>query len=140
MTHANNPYLYVTVAIVVRFLTRRFIIEYEHGADTRYKHEMLIDNELVVFDLLDTSSSITSNVNVNVNSHQQQSAAHSSINNNNSNQVPFDLTARLVCGGGTTGPPPPPCDVLLLIYSICDRVSFTYVRSLLTQLFTLRGE
>ncbi|KAI1286915.1 Ras-related and estrogen-regulated growth inhibitor [Halotydeus destructor] len=46
-------------AVVVRFITRRFIVEYEHGIDNRYKHEMLVDNEPVIYDILDTSSNLS---------------------------------------------------------------------------------
>jgi Ras-like protein family protein 11A len=81
-------------AIVVRFITRRYIIEYEHGIDNRYKHEILIDNEPVIFDILDTSSNLS------------QTAANFEANSSS-------------------------CDLLLLIYSITDRQSFSYIRNLL---------
>ncbi|KAF2880395.1 hypothetical protein ILUMI_25778 [Ignelater luminosus] len=41
-------------ALAVRFLTRRYIGEYDHQAETRYKHEVLVDNEPVLFEILDT--------------------------------------------------------------------------------------
>ncbi|XP_046666964.1 ras-related and estrogen-regulated growth inhibitor [Homalodisca vitripennis] len=41
-------------ALTVRFLTRRYIGEYDHQADTRYKHEVLVDGEPVLFEILDT--------------------------------------------------------------------------------------
>ncbi|KAF5278301.1 hypothetical protein FQR65_LT03569 [Abscondita terminalis] len=41
-------------ALSVRFLTRRYIGEYDHQSETRYKHEVLIDTEPVLFEVLDT--------------------------------------------------------------------------------------
>lgn len=40
-------------ALTVRFLTRRYIGEYDHQADTRYKHEVLVDSEPILFEILD---------------------------------------------------------------------------------------
>ncbi|RWS14348.1 ras-related and estrogen-regulated growth inhibitor-like protein [Dinothrombium tinctorium] len=89
-------------AIVVRFLTKRYIIEYEHGIDNRYRHEILIDNEPVIFDILDISS-----------------PSSSSIAN-------FDAS---LCGS----------DILLLVYSITDRPSFCYIRTLLRHIAQLKA-
>ncbi|XP_075228833.1 ras-related and estrogen-regulated growth inhibitor isoform X2 [Lycorma delicatula] len=41
-------------ALTVRFLTRRYIGEYDHQAETRYKHEVLVDGEPVLFEILDS--------------------------------------------------------------------------------------
>ncbi|EEB18099.1 conserved hypothetical protein [Pediculus humanus corporis] len=41
-------------ALTVRFLTRRYIGEYDHQAETRYKNEVLVDSEPVLFEILDT--------------------------------------------------------------------------------------
>ncbi|KAK6627624.1 hypothetical protein RUM43_002526 [Polyplax serrata] len=41
-------------ALTVRFLTRRYIGEYDHQADTRYKNEVLVDSEPILFEILDT--------------------------------------------------------------------------------------
>ncbi|XP_022907851.1 ras-related and estrogen-regulated growth inhibitor isoform X1 [Onthophagus taurus] len=41
-------------ALSVRFLTRRYIGEYDHQSETRYKHEVLVDNEPVLYEILDT--------------------------------------------------------------------------------------
>ncbi|XP_069686237.1 ras-related and estrogen-regulated growth inhibitor [Periplaneta americana] len=41
-------------ALTVRFLTRRYIGEYDHQAENRYKHEVLVDGEPVLFEILDT--------------------------------------------------------------------------------------
>ncbi|XP_060534876.1 ras-related and estrogen-regulated growth inhibitor isoform X2 [Cylas formicarius] len=41
-------------ALSVRFLTRRYIGEYDHQSETRYKHEVLIDNDPVLYEILDT--------------------------------------------------------------------------------------
>ncbi|XP_054159575.1 ras-like protein family member 11B [Oppia nitens] len=43
-------------ALVVRYLTRRYIMEYEHNIDNRHKYEILIDGEPIIFDILDSSS------------------------------------------------------------------------------------
>ncbi|KAL1131008.1 hypothetical protein AAG570_012246 [Ranatra chinensis] len=41
-------------ALTVRFLTKRYIGEYDHQAEMRYKHEVLVDGEPVLFEILDT--------------------------------------------------------------------------------------
>lgn len=41
-------------ALCVRFLTKRYIGEYDHQSDTRYKHEVLVDNDPVLYEILDT--------------------------------------------------------------------------------------
>lgn len=41
-------------ALAVRFLTKRYIGEYDHNSETRYKHEVLIDNDPVLYEILDT--------------------------------------------------------------------------------------
>ncbi|KAM7300278.1 ras-related and estrogen-regulated growth inhibitor [Ixodes scapularis] len=41
-------------ALVVRFLTKRYIGEYDHQTENRYKSEMVVDGEPVVFEILDT--------------------------------------------------------------------------------------
>lgn len=41
-------------ALVVRFLTKRFIGEYDHQTENRYKSEMVVDGEPVLFEILDT--------------------------------------------------------------------------------------
>ncbi|XP_055909530.1 ras-related and estrogen-regulated growth inhibitor isoform X2 [Eupeodes corollae] len=41
-------------ALIVRFLTKRYIGEYAHEAENRYKHEALVDGEPVLFEILDT--------------------------------------------------------------------------------------
>lgn len=41
-------------ALTVRFLTKRYIGEYDHQSDTRYKNEILVDGDPVIFELLDT--------------------------------------------------------------------------------------
>ncbi|XP_014487065.1 PREDICTED: ras-related and estrogen-regulated growth inhibitor isoform X2 [Dinoponera quadriceps] len=42
------------LALTVRFLTRRYIGEYDHQSETRYKHEVLVDGEPILFEILDT--------------------------------------------------------------------------------------
>jgi len=41
-------------ALTVRFLTKRYIGEYDHQSDTRYKNEILVDGDPVIFEILDT--------------------------------------------------------------------------------------
>ncbi|XP_055840906.1 ras-related and estrogen-regulated growth inhibitor isoform X2 [Episyrphus balteatus] len=41
-------------ALIVRFITKRYIGEYAHEADNRYKHEALVDGDTVLFEILDT--------------------------------------------------------------------------------------
>lgn len=41
-------------ALIVRFLTKRYIGEYDHQAENRYKHEAMVESEPVLFEILDT--------------------------------------------------------------------------------------
>ncbi|XP_045113854.1 ras-related and estrogen-regulated growth inhibitor-like isoform X1 [Portunus trituberculatus] len=41
-------------ALIVRFLTKRYIGEYDHQAEQRYRNEILVDGEPVLFEILDT--------------------------------------------------------------------------------------
>jgi len=41
-------------ALVVRFLTKRYIGEYDHQSDSRYKNEVLVDGDPVIFEICDT--------------------------------------------------------------------------------------
>ncbi|XP_047041024.1 ras-related and estrogen-regulated growth inhibitor [Helicoverpa zea] len=41
-------------ALTVRFLTKRYIGEYDHQQDSKYKHEALLDGEPILFEILDT--------------------------------------------------------------------------------------
>lgn len=40
-------------ALTVRFLTKRYIGEYDHQIESRYKSEVLVDSEPVIFEVLD---------------------------------------------------------------------------------------
>lgn len=40
-------------ALVVRFLTKRYIGEYDHQSETRYKNEVLVDGDPVIFEICD---------------------------------------------------------------------------------------
>jgi len=40
-------------ALVVRFLTKRYIGEYDHQSETRYKNEVMVDGEPVLFEICD---------------------------------------------------------------------------------------
>lgn len=41
-------------ALTVRFLTKRYIGEYDHQSETRYKNEILVDGDPVIFEICDT--------------------------------------------------------------------------------------
>ncbi|XP_055384067.1 ras-related and estrogen-regulated growth inhibitor [Condylostylus longicornis] len=41
-------------ALIVRFISKRYIGEYDHQGESRAKHEAMIDNEPVMFEILDT--------------------------------------------------------------------------------------
>lgn len=43
-------------AITVRFLTKRYIGEYDHQTENRYKSEIMVDGDPVIFEVLDTCS------------------------------------------------------------------------------------
>ena len=38
---------------MVRFLTKRYIGEYDHQSETRYKNEVLVDGDPVIFEICD---------------------------------------------------------------------------------------
>lgn len=40
-------------ALTVRFLTKRYIGEYDHHSDTRYKNEISVDGDPVIFEICD---------------------------------------------------------------------------------------
>ncbi|KAI5735532.1 hypothetical protein M8J77_019682 [Diaphorina citri] len=41
-------------ALVVRFLTRRYIGEYDHQSESKYKSEVQVDGDTILFEILDT--------------------------------------------------------------------------------------
>ncbi|XP_018318749.1 ras-related and estrogen-regulated growth inhibitor [Agrilus planipennis] len=41
-------------ALTVRFLTKRYIGEYDHQTETKYKHEVLVDGDPILFEIFDT--------------------------------------------------------------------------------------
>ncbi|KAI2808356.1 hypothetical protein BLOT_006298 [Blomia tropicalis] len=49
-------------ALVVRFITKRYIVDYDKGSDSKYKHELIVDADTVLFEILDSSSPITLNI------------------------------------------------------------------------------
>ncbi|CAH0545663.1 unnamed protein product [Brassicogethes aeneus] len=77
-------------ALSVRFLTRRYIGEYDHQSETRYKHEVLVDNEPVLYEILDTCPK-------------------------KFDDLPSSDTINWADG-------------LLLVYSMIDKKSFTYLK------------
>lgn len=46
--------------MVVRFITRRFIEEYDPNLERVYTFNTLVDNELVLFEILDAAGQIVS--------------------------------------------------------------------------------
>lgn len=48
-------------ALIVRFLTKRYIGEYDHQTENRYKHEAMVDGEPVLFEILDTCPKVEYN-------------------------------------------------------------------------------
>ncbi|XP_076272698.1 ras-related and estrogen-regulated growth inhibitor-like protein [Rhynchophorus ferrugineus] len=77
-------------ALSVRFLTRRYIGEYDHKTEGRYKHEVLVDNDPILYEILDTCPK-------------------------SDNDFPTNDTINWADG-------------LLLVYSINDRKSFSYLK------------
>ena len=47
---------------MVRFITKRYIVDYDKGSDSKYKHELIVDADTVLFEILDSSSPITLNI------------------------------------------------------------------------------
>ncbi|KAF2367594.1 Small GTPase superfamily [Trinorchestia longiramus] len=45
-------------ALVVRFLTKRYIGEYDHQSEQRYRSEVIVDGEPVLFEVLDTCNKV----------------------------------------------------------------------------------
>jgi len=88
-------------ALTVRFLTKRYIGEYDHQPDTRYKHEMMVDGDPVIFELCDTSTKSTT-----------------------------DLPGCELVSWA---------DGLVLVYSITDRASFTYIKQVLNHIQEMRN-
>lgn len=88
-------------ALTVRFLTKRYIGEYDHQSDSRYKHEILVDGDPVIFEICDTCTKST-----------------------------VDLPSFDVLGWA---------DGLVLVYSITDRASFTYLKQILNHIQDIRG-
>lgn len=50
-------YFYVS-AMVVRFITRRFIGEYDPNLEKIYSFSTIIDNEMVLFEILDAAGQL----------------------------------------------------------------------------------
>lgn len=63
----------ISTALTVRFLTKRYIGEYDHQADKVHKHEILVDTEAVLVEIWDTCMVskylILLNLNIFVNLH-----------------------------------------------------------------------
>ena len=51
---------WLPAALTVRFLTKRYIGEYDHHGDQPpYKYELMVDAEPVLFELLDTCAKVS---------------------------------------------------------------------------------
>ncbi|XP_023345273.1 ras-related and estrogen-regulated growth inhibitor [Eurytemora carolleeae] len=88
-------------ALTVRFLTKRYIGEYDHQSDSRYKHEIAVDGDPVIFEICDTST-----------------------------KSAVDLPAAELVSWA---------DGLVLVYSITDRSSFTYLKQVFNHIQDVRG-
>jgi len=88
-------------ALTVRFLTKRYIGEYDHQSDSRYKHEIMVDGDPVIFEICDTCTKTTSDL----------------------------PSADLLTWA----------DGLVLVYSITDRASFTYLKQVFNHIQEVRG-
>lgn len=88
-------------ALTVRFLTKRYIGEYDHQADSRYKQEILVDGDPVIFEICDTCNKSISDL----------------------------PTADIMSWA----------DGLVLVYSITDRASFTYLKQVWKHIQDLKG-
>uniref|UniRef100_A0A8C5WQU7 small monomeric GTPase n=1 Tax=Laticauda laticaudata TaxID=8630 RepID=A0A8C5WQU7_LATLA len=52
----NSPDIFFfPIALVVRFLTKRFIWEYDPTLESTYRHQATIDDEVVSMEILDTA-------------------------------------------------------------------------------------
>lgn len=51
-------FLYIFSALVVRFLTGRFIWEYDPTLEAAYRHHTMVDDEVAVMDILDTAGQV----------------------------------------------------------------------------------
>ncbi|GBL80558.1 Ras-related and estrogen-regulated growth inhibitor [Araneus ventricosus] len=80
-----------TPALTVRFLTKRYIGEYDHQTENKYKNEVMVDNEPVLFEIIDTCPK------------------------QGDNDFPKEEILQWADG-------------FLLVYSIIDKDSFTYLR------------
>lgn len=55
ISFTNRFSAFVFVAMIVRFLTRRFIGEYDSKQEKVYTFNTVVDNEVVVLEILDTA-------------------------------------------------------------------------------------
>ncbi|CAG7716149.1 unnamed protein product [Allacma fusca] len=100
-------------ALTVRFLTKRYIGEYDHQSENRYKHEMMVDGEPVIFEILDTCPKTYIGL-----------SEHFLILTGNELVSPETLQWA---------------DGFLLVYSITDRQSFNYIKRVKQQLSECRN-
>lgn len=108
----------INLAIAVRLLTNRFIMEYQHGVDLRFKHELQAEGEILLLDMLDCSSTCF------------LTPCESGLLSNRSFELQPGYLNQLVLAS----------DLLLLVYSITDRHSFKFVQKVLAELSSLKGK
>ncbi|XP_066250580.1 ras-related and estrogen-regulated growth inhibitor-like protein isoform X1 [Euwallacea similis] len=104
-------------ALSVRFLTRRYIGEYDHKSDTRYKHEVLIDNDPILYEILDTCPKVSGFLLPK--SFQALNSLRLLLSENEICQDYNDFPTNETLNWA---------DCLLLVYSICDRNSFSFLK------------
>ncbi|XP_067256838.1 ras-related and estrogen-regulated growth inhibitor isoform X2 [Chanodichthys erythropterus] len=100
----DNFFLFLTPALCVRFITRRFIGEYEHKREVTYRCQKIVDKEAIELEILDTVDKVP---NVRNNIRECVGPAASS------------LESSIKWGDG-----------FLIMYSVTDRSSFEAVSRL----------
>lgn len=96
----------------MRFLTKRYIGEYDHQTENRYKHESMVDGEPVLFEILDTCPKVDVLTDICLYISADYNWNHLQADDE------YPNAAELVQWA----------DGLLLVYSITDRKSFNYIR------------
>ncbi|KAH8408314.1 hypothetical protein KR215_002275 [Drosophila sulfurigaster] len=103
-------------ALIVRFITKRYIGEYDHQTESRYKHEAMVDGEPVLFEILDTCPKVSVST-FYINKYINIYFAYFLFFWRQADDE-FPNAAELIQWA----------DGLLLVYSITDRRSFNYIR------------
>lgn len=58
LIHSLSLSLFLISAMVVRFITRRFIGEYDPNLEKIYSFSTIIDNEMILFEILDAAGQL----------------------------------------------------------------------------------